>query len=76
MFQAYGLLFQLLKQGVPVDWVIDPDKTWHDAPCDTAGDDCAWDCAIEGSGTKCPYPTRQPGLLRRPPRCCGTTRAS
>jgi hypothetical protein len=32
MFQAYGLLFQLLHQGVPVAWVIDPDKKWHAAP--------------------------------------------
>ena len=31
MFQAYGLLFQLLRQGVPVAWVIDPKKTWHAA---------------------------------------------
>ena len=60
MFQAYGLLFQLLRQGVPVAWVIDPDKTWHAAPCDAAGDTCAWDCAEEGSGTKCPYPTASP----------------
>ena len=29
MEQAYGLLFQLLREGVPVSWVIDPAKTWH-----------------------------------------------
>jgi MYXO-CTERM domain-containing protein len=63
MFQAYGLLFQLLRQGVPVAWVIDPDKQWHAAPCDTAGDTCSWDCAIEGSGTKCPYPTANPDFF-------------
>ena len=63
MFQAYGLLFQLLHQGVSVAWVIDPDKTWHAAPCDTAGDTCAWDCAIEGSGVKCPYPTASPDFV-------------
>ncbi|MBI5527673.1 MAG: hypothetical protein HY897_15175 [Deltaproteobacteria bacterium] len=63
MFQAYGLLFQLLRQGVPVAWVIDPAKTWHAAPCDTAGDTCAWDCAIEGAGQKCPYPTASPDFF-------------
>jgi len=63
MFQAYGLLFQLLQQGVPVAWVIDPDKTWHAAPCDTVGDTCSWDCAIEGSGQKCSYPTASPDFV-------------
>ncbi|MEZ4339476.1 MAG: MYXO-CTERM sorting domain-containing protein [Sandaracinaceae bacterium] len=63
MLQAYGLVFQLLRQGVPVYWVIDPDKTWHAAPCDTAGDECAWDCAIEGSGVRCPYPTASPDFF-------------
>ena len=63
MFQAYGLLFQLLRQGVPVAWVIEPSKTWHAARCDTPGDLCAWDCAIEGSGTKCPYPTASPDFF-------------
>ncbi|HVK77581.1 MAG TPA: MYXO-CTERM sorting domain-containing protein [Kofleriaceae bacterium] len=63
MLQAYGLLFQLLRQGVPVQWVIDPAKTWHAAPCNTAGDPCAWDCAIEGSGVKCPYPTASPDFF-------------
>jgi MYXO-CTERM domain-containing protein len=60
MLQAYGLVFQLLRQGVRVYWAIEPTKTWHAAPCDTAGDECAWDCAIEGSGVKCPYPTGSP----------------
>ena len=60
LLQAYGLLFQLLRQGVPVAWAIEPTKTWHAAPCNTAGDLCAWDCAIEGSGVKCPYPTASP----------------
>ncbi|MCL4226076.1 MAG: hypothetical protein KJZ91_16555 [Myxococcales bacterium] len=63
LLQAYGLLFQLLRQGVPVAWVIDPAKTWHAAPCDTVGDLCAWDCAIEGSGVKCPYPTASPDFF-------------
>ncbi len=63
LFQAYGLLFQLLRQGVPVAWVIDPAKTWHAAPCNTAGNLCAWDCAIEGSGTKCNYPTASPDFF-------------
>ncbi len=63
MLQAYGLVFQLLRQGVRVYWIIDPDKTWHDAPCDTAGDECAWDCAIEGSGVRCPYPTASPDFF-------------
>jgi MYXO-CTERM domain-containing protein len=60
LYQAYGLLFQLLRQGVRVDWVIDPDKTWHGARCDAAGNECAWDCAEQGSGIKCPYPTASP----------------
>lgn len=67
MFQSYGLLFQLLRQGVPVAWVIDPDKTWHAAPCaapcDTPGDECPWDCGLEGSGIKCPYPTASPDFF-------------
>lgn len=63
MYQAYGLLFNLLRQGVPVHWVIDPNKTWHDAPCNTAGDECTWDCAEENSGMKCPYPTASPDFF-------------
>jgi hypothetical protein len=63
LLQAYGLLFQLLRQGVPVSWVIAPDKTWHAARCDSAADPCAWDCAIEGSGIKCPYPTASPDFF-------------
>ncbi|PKN17873.1 MAG: hypothetical protein CVU65_18285, partial [Deltaproteobacteria bacterium HGW-Deltaproteobacteria-22] len=62
LFQAYGLLFQLLRQGITVHWVIDPGKVWHPAPCDTAGDACDWDCEEEGSGEKCPYPTASPDL--------------
>jgi len=62
MFQAYGLIYQLLRQGVHVYWIIDPGKTWHAAPCDTAGDTCAWDCAVEGSGIKCDYPTASPDV--------------
>jgi MYXO-CTERM domain-containing protein len=60
LLQAYGLVFQLLRQGVRVSWVIDPAKTWHAAPCDTPGDECAWDCAEEGTGEKCSYPTASP----------------
>lgn len=63
MFQAYGLVFQLLRQGVTVYWVIDPAKTWHDAPCNTPGDECEWDCAEEGSGVRCPYPTASPDFF-------------
>lgn len=63
ILQAYGLVFQLLRQGVPVSWVIDPDKTWHAADCDTPADLCTWDCAIEGSGVKCPYPTASPDFF-------------
>jgi hypothetical protein len=62
MFQAYGLVYQLLRQGVHVQWIIDPAKTWHAAPCDAPGDACVWDCGVEGSGTKCPYPTASPDL--------------
>jgi hypothetical protein len=60
MLQAYGLLYQLLRQGVHVSWVIDPAKTYHAAPCNTVGNTCAWDCAIQGSGVKCTYPTSSP----------------
>ena len=60
MYQAYGLLYQLLDQDIDVHWVIDPAKTWHQAPCDTSNDECSWDCAEEGSGIKCPYPTASP----------------
>jgi hypothetical protein len=62
MFQAYGLIYQLLRQGVHVEWVIDPNKTYHAAACDTVGDLCAWDCTVEGSGTKCAYPTSSPDV--------------
>lgn len=60
MFQAYGLVYQLLKHGVRVHWLIDPNKTYHAAPCNSATDPCAWDCEVEGSGIKCPYPTMSP----------------
>ncbi len=60
LFQAYGLLFQLLRQGITVHWVIDPGKVWHHARCDAVGDLCDWDCEEEGSGVKCPYPTASP----------------
>lgn len=63
MFQAYGLIYQLLHQGVHVYWIIDAGKTWHAAPCNTPGNTCTWDCAIEGSGAKCPYPTASPDLF-------------
>jgi hypothetical protein len=63
LLQAYGLIFQLLRQGVVVYWVIDPGKTWHHADCDTPGDECGWDCAEEGSGDKCPYPTASPDFF-------------
>lgn len=63
MYQAYGLLFHLLREGVPVHWVIDPKKVWHDAPCNAAGDLCTWDCAEEGSGMKCTYPTASPDFF-------------
>jgi hypothetical protein len=63
MFQAYGLLYQLLRQDVDVKWMIDPLKTWHSAPCDTPADLCSWDCGVEGSGVKCGYPTASPDLF-------------
>lgn len=63
VFQAYGLLYQLLDHGVPVYWVIDDQKTWHHANCDAAGDECTWDCAEEGSGIKCSYPTASPDFF-------------
>jgi MYXO-CTERM domain-containing protein len=63
MFQAYGLIYQLLRQDVHVYWLIDPAKTWHTAACNTPGDTCAWDCDVEGSGVKCAYPTASPDLF-------------
>ena len=63
MLQAYGLLFQLLRQGIPVHWVIDRNKTYHALPCNDPTDPCPWDCAIEGSGVKCPYPTASPDFF-------------
>jgi hypothetical protein len=60
IFQAYGLLFQLLRQGITVYWIIDLEKIWHHAPCDTVDDECSWDCHEEDSGIKCPYPTGSP----------------
>src|SRR5688500_11448484 len=63
MYQAYGLLYELLRQDIPVTWIIDPEKTWHGAPCDANGDECEWDCAEEGSGVKCDYPTASPDFF-------------
>jgi len=63
MYQAYGLLYELLRQEVPVSWVIDENKTWHQAPCNASGDECAWDCEEEGSGVKCAYPTASPDFF-------------
>lgn len=60
MFQAYGLVYALLKHDVHVHWVIDPDKTWHAKACNDTNDPCAWDCDVDGSGMKCPYPTASP----------------
>jgi MYXO-CTERM domain-containing protein len=60
LFQAYGLVYQLTKQGVHVHWVIDPNKSYHEAPCNTANDLCAWDCGVEGASAKCAYPTASP----------------
>ena len=59
LLQAYGLLYELLRQNVRVYWVIDPDKTFHGAACNTPGNECPWDCAEVGSA-KCPYPTASP----------------
>jgi hypothetical protein len=63
MFQAYGLVYQLLHGGIHVSWVIDPDKTYHAAACSAANDRCTWDCGVEGSGTKCDYPTSSPDFV-------------
>lgn len=63
VFQAYGLIYQLLAHGIRVHWMIEPSKTWHVAPCNTPGDECVWDCEIEGSGEKCEYPTASPDFF-------------
>ncbi len=62
LFQSYGLVFQLLRQQVPVSWVIRPGKLWHAQACDTVGDECSWDCAGSGSGP-CSYPTAEPDFF-------------
>jgi hypothetical protein len=59
-FQAYGLVYQLLRQNVHIYWVIDPNKTYHSDACNSTTDPCPWDCAVEGSGIKCAYPTSSP----------------
>ncbi|MFT3696525.1 MAG: hypothetical protein QM831_25520 [Kofleriaceae bacterium] len=63
MFQAYGLIYQLLKANIRIYWLIDPNKTYHAADCDDAASPCTWDCNIEGSGVKCPYPTSSPDAM-------------
>jgi hypothetical protein len=60
MFQAYGLIYQLLKANIHVYWLIDPNKTYHAAACNDATNPCSWDCGVEGSGVKCTYPTSSP----------------
>lgn len=65
MFQAYGLVYQLLHSGLQVYWVIDPNKTYHAAACNTPGDLCTWDCGVEGSGAKCTYPTSSPDFVAK-----------
>jgi hypothetical protein len=62
MFQAYGLVYQLLAHGIHVYWVIDPNKTYHAEACNSATAPCAWDCDIAGSGVKCGYPTSSPDV--------------
>ena len=63
MFQAYGLIYQLLKNNIRVYWMIDPNKTYHATDATTAGNPCAWDCGVEGSGVKCAYPTASPDFM-------------
>jgi hypothetical protein len=63
MFQAYGLIYQLLKNNIRVYWMIDPNKTYHAAACDDSASPCAWDCDVEGTGVKCPYPTASPDFM-------------
>lgn len=60
VFQAYGLLYALLRNGIHVHWVISPTKTYHPTNCNAAVDPCPWDCDVDGSGIKCPYPTMSP----------------
>lgn len=60
MFQAYGLIYRLLQNDIHIYWMIDPNKTYHAAACNDTASPCAWDCGVEGSGVKCPYPTSSP----------------
>ncbi|MBA2539691.1 MAG: hypothetical protein H0V17_08660 [Deltaproteobacteria bacterium] len=60
MFQAYGLIYALLRNNIHIHWVIDPAKTYHDTNCNSSASPCPWDCELEGSGVKCAYPTMSP----------------
>ena len=62
MFQAYGLVYQLLAHHITVYWLIDPNKTYHSDACNNAADPCSWDCDVDGTGTKCAYPTSSPDV--------------
>jgi hypothetical protein len=63
MFQAYGLIYQLLKANIHVYWMIDPNKTYHATACNDSTNPCAWDCGVEGTGVKCAYPTSSPDFM-------------
>jgi hypothetical protein len=55
MFQAYGLVFQLLHHGVTVYWVIEPSKIW-DAASNRAGPDFEASAVDNSDGLATPSP--------------------
>ncbi len=61
MLQAYGLVHQLLKHGIPVYWVINEFKT-SSTECSSTSQGCSWDCEAIGDDVFCPYFTMSPDL--------------
>ncbi|WAS90381.1 DUF11 domain-containing protein [Nannocystis punicea] len=50
MLRAYGLVYELLRQGVPVNWAIKAGKGHGDADFTASGTDVASGAAIEAHG--------------------------
>jgi len=65
MLQAYGLVYQLLRHGIPVNWAIH----WYKAQCvepeSAAPEDCWWSCDEWLEFEPCPYPSFAPDFSRR-----------
>ncbi len=65
MLQAYGLVYQLLRHGIPVHWAIH----WYKAQCvepeSAAPEDCWWACDEWLESEPCPFPSFAPDISRR-----------